>query len=45
MDYSNCEPANGDFECMDMKNQDFKPIFRFISAMVQDREIVTTKRQ
>ena len=42
MQYSNGNPPNGGVECTwGMKNRDFRPTYRFISEMIQDRAIVT----
>ena len=40
--YSDGNPPNGGVECKGVwKNHDFRPIFRFISKITQDRAIVT----
>ena len=40
--YSNEDPPNGGVKCKGVwKNDDFRPISRFISEMMQDRTIVT----
>jgi len=40
--YSDGDRPNGGAECKGgMKHDDFRPIYRFISEMMQDRAIVT----
>jgi len=40
--YSDEDPDNGSVECKGVwKNHDYRPIFRFISQMMQERTIVT----